>query len=289
MAFSDGYDTNTDSIRSRFGIPAKIAITTIIVSTIITVLVIVGVVLLTLGTVGKERIADIRRITATYGLIESRANYLVLLKKVKLIEKGLHQTKAICGKRISDKKRITTKEKEDYSACVYLGKVIYGLDEDLMLSITSAESEWNKKAYSHRGAKGLWQLLKRTFNWVNQVKLDKFKTYNMYSIYHNSEAAVRYMSFSYNTMEHILNRKPTPEEQAWAYHAGTDGAIDAIVSGDPENTLSSDTLEHGKKVLFYYRNYKDGNYSVWWYEKFLRGDKDNAKQKRQTKGDNKRS
>jgi hypothetical protein len=148
---------------------------------------------------------------------------------------------------------------------MYIGKVLWGCAETLLFSYLSSESEWNKKAKSPRNAKGPWQILDRTYKWINEYKLDKFGNQDIWNVFHNSEAAIRYQVFNRQLMKWKLGRKPTPMELAWAYHAGAQAAIDAIVTGKPTKYLAPDTVAHGHKVMYYYKSYLQGKYQVYWY------------------------
>lgn len=253
----------------------KRALYTSIITSLCVVVAIALLIVVAIVVTGKTRdVADLRRVTTQYGLIESRANYLMILKKTHAIEKEIHQKMAICGRNVKDRKRLTLAEKEDYATCVYVGKVYYDIDENLSLAITSAESDWNKKAMSSRRAMGLWQVLESTFDWINEIKLDKYGNHDIWNVFNNSEVAVRYIYFIKRTLRYQLGRDPNIIEIAWGYHAGKQGALSAIVSGKPEKVLGDESIEYGKKVTFYYKQYKDYNYSAWWYEQFLKQNTD---------------
>lgn len=245
----------------------KVSVANLIIYILTTILILMSIFFIFLYK-NTPNIIDIRKINAKYGLIEDRANYLIIMKQTQMIEKSMSQIRKVYGKDIPNDKKLTPEEFEKYSIALYIGKVFYDIDIDLFLANTSSESEWNKKATSYRNAKGLNQILDRIFEWINKEKLDKYKNFDIYDVYHNTEASIRLWFFNMSTLEYKLKRRPKPEELAWAYHCGADTTIDAINSNNPEKILASDTLEHGQKVMFYYNNYKDSKFNCWWFEQY---------------------
>jgi hypothetical protein len=210
----------------------------------------------------------IRIAAARYNLLKPSGEYMLMKERIKEIERGLRSKMLMYGKEYSQKRRLTDSEFDDYITPVYIGKILDGLNVDLFIANTAGESQFNKKACSSEKAKGINQIMPYTFRWINQHVLFKFKKYDIYDVFDNTEASVKYWIFNKRLLESRLDRKSKPIERAWAYNCGADPVIKAVISGNFKEYLPRETITHGKKVIFYYTNYNKGIHAVWWDEQY---------------------
>ncbi|MCK4260039.1 MAG: lytic transglycosylase domain-containing protein [Halanaerobiales bacterium] len=220
-----------------------------------------------------HRLKQMRVAAARYELIEPRAEYSMLLRETKMMERGLRSKLLLYGKEYNISKRLTSDEFEQYVTILYIYKIIHGINVNLIRANTASESLFNTRALSSAGARGVNQLMMYTFKWVNNNLLYKYDKNDIWDVYDNTEACLQYWLFNKKLLASQLKRKPKSYEMAWAYNCGATEAIKAIVSGKPSEYLSKETVTHGKKVMFYYKNYRKNKYNVYWEEQFYKKDK----------------
>jgi len=69
----------------------------------------------------------------------------------------------------------------------------YNVDENLVLALAKAESNFNEKAASHAGAKGVMQVTDETFDFCKENT--ELETENIFDIDTNIHAGIWYLSF----------------------------------------------------------------------------------------------
>lgn len=136
--------------------------------------------------------------------------------------------------RTSDHVKQKLVTKEDIKRIVKISAHKHKVDEKLVLAIMQAESSYNPKAISHKGAIGLMQIMKPTGDWLNVKDLNDYRQ--------NIDGGVRYLKF-------LTNLFKDNKLVIAAYNAGQ-GAVIANGYKVPEYT---ETQNYVKTVL---RNYK---------------------------------
>jgi len=207
-----------------------------------------------------------RNIVAKYNLLKPSSEYLFLITAIKKIEKSLRIQLIRANSSYAIKKRLTQKEFEDYASLLYTYKQLYNIDLYAFISNTVAESFFNKKAYSSKGAIGLNQIMPRTYLWIQYHVLFHFKVKksSIYNVYKNTETALMYWYYNTQLLSKDLDRPPTIKELAYAYNLGGNATIQAIKSKKLYDYLPRETIKHGEKVLYYYTNYKNNNFNAFY-------------------------
>ena len=116
----------------------------------------------------------------------------------------------------------------------------FGVDPSLIRAVIKAESDFDHRAVSHKGAKGLMQLMPKTSN--------DMKVENPFNPEENIFGGTHYLSL-------LLNRFENNKKLALAaYNAGPEKV--ETHQGIPP---FPETKSFVKKVLDYYKRYKSGN------------------------------
>lgn len=140
----------------------------------------------------------------------------------------------------SSKKKPTEYIKE-YGSIIKQASERFRIDPSLIKAVIKAESDFNHKAVSHKGAQGLMQLMPRT--------ADDMDVKNPFNPEENIFGGTRYLSL-------LLDRFNNNTRLALAaYNAGPESVED--YRGIPP---FSETRSFVKKVLHYYNRYKSSAY-----------------------------
>jgi hypothetical protein len=202
--------------------------------------------------------------------ISTSVEYKMILDETRAIVDGIDLTRSSLEKK--QKPILESTDMEDYVTELLRNKQSGDLpDWEWFRANTVAESEMNPKAYSSAKAYGLNQLMKPTAMWVADSMLSIFGDVDLWNVRLNTKIAIRYWVFIRRYLAKNIGRQPTPIEISWAYNVGHTAALRAINSGDPENFLPKETLDHGKKVKYYKENYSKRNYKVWYYDYQYKG------------------
>ncbi|HOK40789.1 MAG TPA: lytic transglycosylase domain-containing protein [bacterium] len=139
----------------------------------------------------------------------------------------------------------TPSEENNYDEIIMRYSKIFMVEFELIKSVIKAESNFNEKAVSPKGAKGLMQLLDSTFN--SMLKTANFKEKNIFSPEQNIYAGTKYLAY-------LINKFPTLELALAAYNAG-----EAIVSDIGDIPDYEETKNYVTKVLENFNKYKELN------------------------------
>lgn len=123
--------------------------------------------------------------------------------------------------------------KEDITRIVKISATKHKVDEKLVLAIMRAESAYNPKAVSNRGAIGLMQIMKPTGDWLNVKDINDYRQ--------NIDGGVRYLKF-------LLTMFKDNRLAVAAYNAGQ-GAVIAHGNKIPNYP---ETQNYVKTVMQYY-------------------------------------
>lgn len=212
------------------------------------------------------QLKEMKQNSIKYGLIESHTKHYFLKSEVREAMNGLRREMARHVRPSRRAVMMNDEELESYSIILYQMSVLDNEDPYGFLANTAVETGFNKRAVSKSDAKGINQMMPYMFDRMNE-SLMKYGKYDIFNVYHNTEAATRLWVQNKRMLEYSIKRPVTIEEVSWAYNAGFLVAINAMRSKDPKNYLPNETYWHGKKVMFYYTNYKNGNFDVWWFAK----------------------
>ncbi len=147
---------------------------------------------------------------------------------------------------------------KQYKVYVSAYSTEYGISEDLVYSIIKAESNYDRKAVSKKGAIGLMQITEETGLWVSEkIKLADFSKEKLYDPKTNIEIGCFYLSY-------LLDLYGGNEKNALAaYNAGPTNVnkwiLDKNCSKDGENLDNipfKETKEYVKKVASNVKKYK---------------------------------
>ena len=130
----------------------------------------------------------------------------------------------------------------------------YGVDKNLVYAVIKAESNFDAKIESRRGAKGLMQLMSSTADWcAGEIGLE---SYDIFEPKDNIELGVYYLSY-------LLKYYNGNEKNAVsAYNAGRGNVdewiADRTYSADGENLDEipfEETQKYARKIIFYRKIY----------------------------------
>ena len=129
---------------------------------------------------------------------------------------------------------------KDYDGIIRQASRRFRVDPSLIKAVIKAESDFNQKAVSHKGAKGLMQLMPHT---ANDMKVE-----NPFNPEENIFGGTRYLSL---LLERYKNNKKL---SLAAYNAGPE-AVETYKGIPPY----PETQAFIKRVLTYYNRYKSGS------------------------------
>lgn len=136
----------------------------------------------------------------------------------------------------------------------------YNIDENLVYAVIKAESNFNPKAQSSKGAIGLMQLLESTA--MDIIKVIKFDNKLQYSINDLLLDAETNINFGTKYLSILIDRYNNIEIAVTAYNAGI-GTVDNWIDNgiiksdgsDVENIPYKETNNYVRKILRDYRIY----------------------------------
>ena len=137
-------------------------------------------------------------------------------------------------------KKKPTQYIKDYDGIIRQASRRFRVDPSLIKAVIKAESDFNQKAVSHKGAKGLMQLMPHTAN--------DMKVANPFNPEENIFGGTRYLSL---LLERYKNNKKL---SLAAYNAGPE-AVETYKGIPPY----PETQAFIKRVLTYYNRYKSGS------------------------------
>jgi soluble lytic murein transglycosylase len=159
--------------------------------------------------------------------VEDRKEKLEIAKAISLYNSGLNEESMI-----SFAVRIREESKK------------YSIDWKLILAIIQAESEFNSRARSHKGAIGLMQVMPSTAKWVSSRLGVRYRGLDsLYDPDYNIRLGMHYLDMMRKKYSNI-------EEALVAYNRGPEGLNRYVES---ENDLPAGYIE---KVMGYYRELK---------------------------------
>jgi soluble lytic murein transglycosylase len=150
---------------------------------------------------------------------------------------------------------------KNYKEVVNIYAEKYDVEENLILAVIKAESNFNKNAVSNRNAVGLMQLMEDTAKDVAQkneieINFDNI-TEELVDVYKNIEIGTCYLSI-------LIQKYQNKEVALAAYNAGigtVDGWIEKGViqkdGTDIENIPYKETNNYVRKILRDYKIYED--------------------------------
>ena len=144
-------------------------------------------------------------------------------------------------------------QKKDYQQLVEKYSAEYGLEKELVLAVIKAESDFNEKAVSKSGARGLMQIMPTTGKWIAS-ELDKglFLSDDLFDAETNVEFGCFYLNYLFGKFSDL-------KAVICAYNAG-----ETVVRAwlDEEGFLMEEKIEFSEtkiylqRVLEFYEIYK---------------------------------
>lgn len=135
----------------------------------------------------------------------------------------------------------------------------YDMDPRFVYAVINTESQFNPKATSDFGARGLMQLMEDAYDWV-KLKLDDQREHTYDDMY-DPELNIQYGAYM---LKYLYDRYNSYELAAAAYHGGM-GAVDSWLADgtiDADNFRLEDvpsdvTAHYIRKVMKAYDKYKE--------------------------------
>ncbi|MGI9534480.1 MAG: lytic transglycosylase domain-containing protein [Thermodesulfobacteriota bacterium] len=138
-----------------------------------------------------------------------------ILKTVKLDQNELNQHSFVINPELQIFQQIIRHSKLDPKIAMDVASVIntesgkYGIDPFLVLSVIQVESRFKPRALSHKGARGIMQIMPRTGKYVAKKYEVPFKSYqSLYDPVTNIKLGIAYLSYLENlygnNMEYAL-------------------------------------------------------------------------------------
>ncbi len=131
-----------------------------------------------------------------------------------------------------------------YATTIYEESIKYNIDSKLILAIIQAESEFNFRARSHKGAIGLMQLRPNTAKWVSSNLGLRYRGLeSLYDPDYNIKMGIHYLD--------MMRRKYRSLEEALAAYNRGPAGLERYV--EEENELPKKYVE---RVMGYYKELK---------------------------------
>ncbi len=135
----------------------------------------------------------------------------------------------------------------------------YDLEPELIKAVIKVESNFDQKALSGAGAKGLMQIMDDTETWVASKRGENSKPWALYEAEYNISVGTYYLRY-------LMDRFGSAEVALAAYNAGPTNVVgwldDELYSSDGK-TLSDipfpETKAYVSKVMSNYEKYKKEN------------------------------
>jgi soluble lytic murein transglycosylase len=135
-----------------------------------------------------------------------------------------------------------------YANIVRKESIKYGYDWRLIVAIMKAESNFDKRAVSNKGAIGLMQVMPETAEWLSpKLKVVYFGVDSLYDPEYNIKLGIHYLNMMHKRFGDI-------DKALIAYNRGPNKLMREINQGEE---YDSEFLE---KVKVYYQNLKDNGY-----------------------------
>lgn len=149
--------------------------------------------------------------------------------------------------------------KTEYSEFVEKYSEKYNIDKYLIFAVIRTESNFDKKATSDVGARGLMQIMPDAFDWVKFRLKDERET--VFDDMYDPELNIEYCSY---LLSYLIERFESEETAIAAYHAGIAQVDDWLqnkdISSDGkniDNNPSKATAHYVDKVMSAYKSYKN--------------------------------
>ncbi len=152
---------------------------------------------------------------------------------------------------------------QKYSIYVDKYSALYNVDKFLIYSVIKAESNFNEKSVSKKGAIGLMQIMPETGDdLANKIGINNFSSKDLFLAEHNINIGCYYISF-------LLDRYNGDIKTALAaYNAGF-GNVDNWLAFSQKNIIEYENIPYGetKKYIEKVLNYVDGYKKLYEEEK----------------------
>ena len=116
----------------------------------------------------------------------------------------------------------------------------------IVLAIIKTESNFNKNAVSHKGAKGLMQLMPKTAEYIAEIA--GYSDYDLFSPYDNIYLGVKYYKY-------LLKKFGNEKLSLYAYNAG-EGVVTGWLNDNVTSIPYKETANYYKKVSYRRKLYK---------------------------------
>jgi soluble lytic murein transglycosylase len=135
-----------------------------------------------------------------------------------------------------------------YANIVHKESIKYGYDWRLIVAIMKAESNFDKRAVSNKGAVGLMQIMPKTAEWLSpKLKVGYFGIGSLYDPEYNIRLGIHYLNMMHRKFGNI-------DKALIAYNSGPTKLMREISQGEETD---SEFLE---KVKVYYQHLKNSGY-----------------------------
>jgi len=125
----------------------------------------------------------------------------------------------------------------------------YNIDENLIYAIIRVESKFKKQAISHKGAKGLMQVMDETAKWIAYKNDDETENLNIYDVETNIKYGSWYISYLLDKYDDNV------DYTVMAYNAGQGNVDKWIESNQIYDVPFEETRKYVKKVNTNYKIY----------------------------------
>lgn len=144
-----------------------------------------------------------------------------------------------------------THKKYRYQNIINICAVNYNIEESLILAVIKAESNFDERAQSNKGAMGLMQIKRETFLFVSGKFGLNYSYDDIFNAEKNIRAGVCYLRY-------LLDKFPSEEAALCAYNAGEGNVIKWLADSkysDDGITLKKipfkETDNYVRKIIFY--------------------------------------
>ena len=132
-------------------------------------------------------------------------------------------------------------KRKDINELVAKYSTEYGLEEELVLAVIKAESDFKKDAVSRSGALGLMQLIPDTAKWIASELGEEYSKEKMF----NEETNIKYGCFY---LKYLFSKFKDKDVVICAYNAG-EGVVRNWINEDGSLDRSKISFDETKKYL----------------------------------------
>jgi soluble lytic murein transglycosylase-like protein len=224
---------------------------------------------------------QVSNLSVKYGMLEDKIEYERLVDKAKKIESKMFYLKKVYGIKRNYWSRLVKEYKDkppgNHGEFGYLItnlliiKKTYNVPSDFenfIFAIISAEVLWGKNCKSHAGAMGLFQLMPNTVlsSWRYCLLKPGIPSHkDIYNVNNNSKMGLAHVIYVRNRFKKHTGSLPDYKLWAMSYNYGQNGLPLLYKKyGLVRKYYCHETWHYGRKVMFYYENYKNGKYNVIW-------------------------